>query len=52
MAAYIWSPKSSRDAGGPSSVSASEAWKALAVIRAIYESAESGKPQKVLPAPA
>lgn len=39
------------DTGSPSSVSAAEAWKALAVIRAIYESAESGKPVAVEPPP-
>ncbi|TWT96140.1 putative oxidoreductase YcjS [Botrimarina colliarenosi] len=35
------------EAGKPSSIDAGEAWKALAVIRAIYESAESGKPVTV-----
>jgi UDP-N-acetyl-2-amino-2-deoxyglucuronate dehydrogenase len=36
------------DEGRPSAVSGAEAWKSLAVIRAIYESAESGKPVTVL----
>lgn len=31
----------------PSAVSGAEAWKALAVIRALYESAESGRPADV-----
>lgn len=31
----------------PSSVDAAEAWKSLALIKAIYDSAESGKPAKV-----
>ena len=31
----------------PSAVDAGEAWKALAVIRAVYDSAESGKPVSV-----
>lgn len=35
------------DEGRPSAVSAAEAWKALAVIRAIYDSAETGKPAAV-----
>ncbi|MEQ8848854.1 Gfo/Idh/MocA family oxidoreductase [Botrimarina sp.] len=39
------------DEGRPSSVSAAEAWKALALIRAVYESAQSGQPVKVKPAP-
>lgn len=39
------------DEGRPSSIDAAEAWKALAVITAIYDSAASGKPVKVAPAP-
>lgn len=35
------------DAGRSSAVSAAEAWKSLAVIRAIYDSAESGQPVAV-----
>lgn len=35
------------EADRPSAVDANEAWKALAVIRAVYESAESGKPVAV-----
>ncbi|QDT67505.1 putative oxidoreductase YcjS [Planctomycetes bacterium MalM25] len=35
------------DADRPSSIDVGEAWKALAVIRAIYDSAESGKPVAV-----
>ncbi len=35
------------DEGRPSSIDGGEAWKALAVIRAIYDSAESGKPVQV-----
>ena len=35
------------DEGRPSAIDAAEAWKSLAVIRAIYESAESGQPARV-----
>ncbi|MEO0529640.1 MAG: Gfo/Idh/MocA family oxidoreductase, partial [Planctomycetota bacterium] len=35
------------DEGRPSAVNVAEAWKSLAVIRAIYESAEAGKPVAV-----
>ena len=35
------------DEDRPSSVDAAEAWKALALIRAVYDSAESGKPVSV-----
>ncbi|MEM1063115.1 MAG: Gfo/Idh/MocA family oxidoreductase [Planctomycetota bacterium] len=39
------------DSGEPSGVEADQAWQAVALIRAIYESAESGEPTPVAPFP-